>query len=144
MSIKTPRGGGAVGSEGEPSSPEAQPLPPEPSKVLHAEEAPASPPSCAAGPSAVRSPRPCLAMQNFPGVRKGSTAELGRRKKSIHIAGGIPCGAEAEELAEWSLPARCCVPTPSVSREAAEEEDALLGSAWRALGLPEDALWAPG
>ena len=31
----------------------------------------------------------------------------------------------------------------TVSAEAAEEEDALLGSAWRALGLPEDALWAP-
>ena len=46
----------------------------EPSKVLYAGEAPASLPSCAAGPSAVRSPRPCLALQNFPGARKGSTA----------------------------------------------------------------------
>ena len=104
----------------------------------------------APGPVPARSPRPhpCKEPQapssrTHPG-EEGRHSRHGsrRRKKRVPDGGGILRGADVEELAAQSLPVRCCGPAPSVSEEAAEEEDVWLDSLWGAV-LLEDAPRAP-
>ena len=69
-----------------------------------------------------------------------------RRKKRVPkggaSSGGILRGADAEGLAAWSLPVRCCGPAPSVSEEPVEKEDKSLGSPENC-SLARDALRVP-